>query len=268
MAVLIWDQTGERFFETGIDHGVFYPATGPGVAWNGLTSVDETPSGGEVESLYYDGDKYFDVVSSVDFQATISAYSAPPEFLNYDGQISLIPGLIATGQDRRARFGLSYRTKIGNDVDGDGHGYKLHIVYNLTASPSNRSNRSDDTNKNPLELQWQINAVPPTASTYKPTAHFIFDSTQLSAQMLADIEGWLYGTSIDDPILPPIADLLDILTAYSPLDIVPDTVNGLAGLVTTTGDGDLSTTATAGLLRALPYTRLTETATPGLFTWS
>lgn len=210
MTVLTWDAIGARLYETGVDRGVLYPSSGSGVVWNGLISVEETPSGGEVESFYYDGDKYMDVISSEDFQAAITAYSSPVEFLTADGLATLAPGLFATGQPRTT-FGVCYRTKIGNDVSAD-LGYKLHLIYNVTASPTQKQNRSNDTQQNPLELQWTINAVPPIASTYKSTAHFVINSIYANATKLANLEALLYGTVAVNAALPTQATVISTLT--------------------------------------------------------
>lgn len=211
MSRLEWNPVGERRFETGVSHGVLFPRVGPGVAWNGLISVNEAVSGGDVQSLYFDGVKYLDIVSNEDFQATLEAYSAPKEFAACDGSKTLSPGLFATQQPRKT-FGLSYRTLIGNDLEGIDFGYKLHIVYNCMASPATRSNQTvSGSVPTPAARSWTINAVPPEASTFKPTAHFVIDSTLVNRFMLEDLESYLYGRDGQDPALPTQADVINML---------------------------------------------------------
>lgn len=209
MSRLEWNLTGERFFETGVSHGVLFPRTGPGVPWNGLISVNEAVNGGEVESLYFDGVKYLDVIANEDFQATIEAFSSPKEFAACDGSKTLSPGLFATQQPRKP-FSFSYRTLIGNDLDSD-LGYKLHIVYNCMASPASRSSQTISGTPTPGSRSWTVNAVPPEASTYKPTAHFVIDSTQVNNFMLEDLESYLYGREGFEPALPTQEEVIAFL---------------------------------------------------------
>lgn len=216
MTQLVWHQSGQRFYETGVDRGVFYPRIGPGVAWNGLIAVNENSSGGDVEELYFDGIKYLDNLSSETFTATIEAYSAPSEFASYDGSKAIIPGVFAS-QQRRKSFGLSYRTLIGNDLDGTDYGYKIHLVYNATVSPASRSNQSMGGNVNPRTQQWSITTVPVPSILYKPTAHIVVNSTMVDPDMLEDLERYLYGRNTDepslisDPLLPSPSKLIEIL---------------------------------------------------------
>lgn len=210
MTALVWDKTGERFYEAGIERGVLYPVTGAGVAWNGLVSVEDN-SAAELQPLYFEGLKMLDLMGTEDFQGSITAYSAPAEFDISDGRKSLLTGLIATGQPRK-RFGLSYRTKLGNDTAGDSLGYKLHLLYNLTASPSDRNNQSDAEASNPIQLKWQIDGVPPAATTFKPTCHFVINSTKVNAAKLATLENLLYGTVSTSAGLPTQATVITTLT--------------------------------------------------------
>lgn len=210
MPRLEWSRNGEKLFETGVDRGVLYPQAGPGVAWVGLIAVNENVSGGDVESHYYDGVKYLDVVASEDFEATIEAFSAPREFAACDGTKQLSPGLFATQQPRKP-FGFSYRTLIGNDLEGVEFGYKLHLVYNCMASPAARSSQTLAGVPNLSTRSWTVNTVPPEASTFKPTAHFVIDSTLVDPFMLANLESYLYGRDGLDPILPSQAEVLTIL---------------------------------------------------------
>jgi hypothetical protein len=211
-----WNLPGERFFEAGVDRGVLYPKFGPGVPWNGLISVAEVISGGEVEPLYFNGIKYRDLVSAEDFQATIEAYAAPAEFAACDGQKTLSPGLFATQQPRQT-FGLCYRTGLGNDLQGTDYGYKLHLVYNCTAEPSGRTHQTTTATANASPRSWTINTVPPAASTFRPTAHLVIDSTLMDPYLLSEIEQILYGRDASDglaaasPYLPTVAEILSVL---------------------------------------------------------
>lgn len=217
MSRVEWNKPGERFFEAGVDRGVLYPRSGQGVAWNGLVSVSEDSSGGEVDSSYYDGVKYLDIVSYEDFEATLEAYSAPAEFGPCDGQKVLSPGLFVT-QQRRQSFGLCYRTLIGNDLVGTDYGYKLHIVYNCTAGPSGRSNKTIGQNPDVGTRSWAISTVPPPASNFRPTAHLVVDSTLVDPYLLEELETALYGRDATDELeelparLPTVSEIILILS--------------------------------------------------------
>ena len=212
-----WNKPGQRFFETGVDHGVLYPLGGAGVPWNGLVAVNEDSSGGDPESLYFDGVKYLDVVSAEDFQATLEAYSAPAEFNASDGIKALAPGLFVTQQPRKT-FGLSYRTLLGNDLRGQDYGYKLHIVYNCTASPAAKSNKTITNSISPDTRTWTINTVPPAATTFRPTAHLVIDSTQVDPYVMENLETVLYGRDETaslpavTPSLPSVEEIVLILS--------------------------------------------------------
>lgn len=203
MTALTWNDPGTRVFEDGLDRGVLYPNMEAGVAWAGLASIDENVVGGEQTPLYYEGTKYLDIIGGEDFQATISAYAAPREFDACDGTISLAPGLYAT-QQPRVTFGLSYRTRIGNDIKGLKLGYKIHVVYNATASPSSKTNKTLTNVAAPDARSWTIDTVPPDRGSLliKPTAHLIIDSRRSNPDALAMIEGLLYGTATTAPQLP------------------------------------------------------------------
>jgi hypothetical protein len=257
MTRLVWG-VQQRKFEAGVDRGVLYPEIGSGVAWNGLVSVVEGSDGGELSSFYFDGIKFLDYVSGRTFKATLTAYTAPNEFLPCVGEVSVVPGFILTKQNR-ARFGLSYRTQI----DGD-RGYKIHIVYNSLATPSGRAYSSLNDTATADPFQWNIDTVPAQDDgTFKPSAHFVFDSTVMPDASLAAIEAVLYGTDTSEPRLPTLDELFDLLIDLSSLVIVPDTIGGLAELID--GVGDLYRTRIPGVLRALPDTRLTETVVDGLY---
>lgn len=210
MTALAWDQTGERLYEAGADRAVLYPPSGPGVVWNGLVSVEEQVADSDPESYYYDGVKYCDWVLGEDYQATLTAFSAPKEFAACNGKANPQAGLYITRQPRTT-FGLSYRSKIGNDSDGIDHGYKLHIVWNATASPDAPVHKTVDESSDLDPKVWTINAVPPPADTYKPTAHFIVDSTEMASDILDAIEDILYGRGGEDPRLPDQDEVISLI---------------------------------------------------------
>lgn len=192
-----WDKTGERLYETGTDRGVLYVAEGTtypaGVAWNGLTGVDESPSGAEANAQYADNIKYLELRSAEEFSATVTAYTYPDEFEQCDGSAEPVDGMYI-GQQARKRFGLSYRTLIGNDVDGNEHGYILHLIYGATASPSQRSYTTVNDSPEPIEFSWEITTTPVNITGYKPVAHVRINSTKADSEKLAVLESVLYGT--------------------------------------------------------------------------
>jgi len=254
MTRLVWGDA-QRKYEAGVDRGVFYPENSPGVVWNGLISIDEAVVGAELNSYYFDGIKYIDLVSSSTYQATLTAFWAPEEFSDSLGDLAVVPGFILTRQGR-TRFGLSYRTLSDED------GYKLHVVYNATAVPTSRSHNSltDSTDLSPRS--WTIDAVPLRSTTHRPSAHFIFDSTKMDPLALSVIEEVLYGTESSPARLPGLEEILG-LTDLTTVIVIPELVTGLAELAP--GSGDLYRTSIPGLLRALPGTRLYETSTIGLY---
>lgn len=210
MTRINWSASGERFFESGVDRGVLYTAGNPGVPWVGLISISESSNGGEPTPLYFDGIKYRNLAGAEEFEASLTALSSPSEFDDCVGFKTLAPGLIATQQPRK-EFGLSYRTLIGNDVDGYGHGYKIHLVYNALASPSQRDYKSQSNSPDPANFNWNIStrAIPVVNS--KHTAHLIVDSRDISAALLQDVEDVLYGTESTAPEMPTVAELIAIL---------------------------------------------------------
>lgn len=216
MSRMNWGNTGERFFETGVDRGVLYPANEDGVPWNGLTSVEESPSGGEARPYYQDGEKFLNIAAREEFEATIEAFSSPAEFGPCDGTASIQKGLFVTQQPRRA-FGLSYRTKVGNDLDGPDHAYKIHLVYNALAAPSSRANGTLTNSPEATTLSWSITTLPPSFTGYKPTAHLIVDSRTTPKALLAAVEDILYGSDIADGRLPMPSELLSMFQSEGPL---------------------------------------------------
>ena len=218
MAKITWDQTGERLYETGVDHGVLYPygsseaPYGTGVAWNGLTSVSENPSGAEPSPIYADNIKYVNLMSAEEFGATIEAYTYPPEFAECDGSKELAPGVYA-GQQARKTFGLCYRTKIGNDVDGEDHGYKLHLIYGALAAPSERSYSTINDSPEAITFSWEVTTTPVEVTGGKPTACITIDSTKVDGTKLADLEKILYGDGAAGPKLPLPDEVVNTLKA-------------------------------------------------------
>ena len=207
MAVLTWDQTGEKTYETGVQKGVLYPMDGAvygkGVAWNGLTAVNETPSGAESTKLYADDIKYLDIRSAEEFGATIEAYSSPEEFDACDGTAELADG-VNIGQQNRKGFGFCYRSTIGNDTEYNNYGYKLHIIYGLTASPSERSYSTVNDSPEAATLSWEVSSTPVNVAGFKPTSIVTINSKKINPQALKEIEDALYGTiEVEPKILLP-----------------------------------------------------------------
>lgn len=196
MSKLIWDQTGERLYETGVKNGVLYiPTNGvynKGVAWNGLTAVTESPSGAEATALYADDIKYLSLMSTEEFGATVEAYTYPDEFAQCDGSASLAKGA-SIGQQPRKTFGLSYKTTVGNDVDGNDYGYKLHLIYGALAAPSEKAYSTINDSPEAITFSWEITTTPVNVTGYKPTASITIDSTKADAEKLAALEKILYG---------------------------------------------------------------------------
>lgn len=214
MTRLEWGVVGERFYETGVDRGVLYVTDGDGVAWNGLVSVSEAPTGGESRPYYLDGVKYLNLSSGEEFEATIEAYTYPDEFIQCEGTAAIQNGLFVTQQSKKA-FGLAYRTRIGNDVNGTDHGYKIHLVYNALAGPSPRGNLTISDTAEAFNFTWQITTKPPSTREFKPASHFIIDSRETPGDLLAILEDILYGASGTSPRLPSVSELLFIFNSYN-----------------------------------------------------
>lgn len=210
---LDWDSVGERFFETGVDQGVLYVGTADGVPWNGLVSVSESPSGATLSEYYIDGIKYLQLLAAEEFVATIEAYTYPDEFNACDGVLSAGNGLSVTHQ-RRQSFSLSYRTKVGNDVNGIDLGYKIHVVYNALAAPSQRQHGSIGESIDPLHFSWQISTKPPDFAGFKPTAHMVIDSRDTPSDLLSQIEDILYGSTSSAPRIPSADELIFLFNSY------------------------------------------------------
>lgn len=208
MAKIVWDEVGKRFYETGVNHGVLFvydsstKAYGNGVAWNGLTAVNENPSGAESNPQYADNIKYLDLISSEQFGATIEAFYYPDEFEECDGTKEIKPGITATQQNRKM-FAFSYRSELGNDTDGNDYGYKLHIVYGAKAAPSAKSRSTINDSPEAAAFSWEVSTTPVAVNTegFKPTSHIVIDSTKSDPAILTKIEETLYGSATKEPTL-------------------------------------------------------------------
>lgn len=198
MSAIVWDQAGQKTYETGVDHGVLYDVNSSGeyvdgVAWNGLTAVTESPSGAENTDLYADNIKYLILKSAEQFGGTITAYTYPEEFEKHDGSADLSTG-VKIGQQSRTPFGLCYRTQIGNDTDGNDHGYKLHLIYGASANPSERNYQTINDSPEAIEFSWEFSTTPVNVTGHKPTACVTIDSTKVTSTKLKALEAVLYGT--------------------------------------------------------------------------
>ena len=216
MSKIVWDQTGERLYETGVNHGVLYiPASGvysKGVAWNGLTAVTESPSGAEATALYADDIKYLNLMSTEEFACTIEAYTYPDEFAECDGSASLVAG-VNIGQQPRKTFGLCYRTTIGNDTDSNAHGYKLHMVYGCLAAPSEKAYATINDSPEAITFSWEVSTTPVNVTGHKPTALLTIDSTKADPAKLAALEKILYGDTEAEPRLPLPDEIATLMAA-------------------------------------------------------
>lgn len=219
MAKLVWDKTGDRLYETGVKNGVLYiPTAGvysKGVAWNGLTAVTESPSGAEPTALYADDIKYLSLMSTEEFGATIEAYTYPDEFAACDGSAELADGVMI-GQQKRSTFGLCYKTTLGNDTEGNDHGYKLHIIYGALAAPSEKAYASINDSPEAITFSWEITTTPVNVTGAKPTASLVIDSTKADPSKLAALEDILYGKDGDsatEPRLPLPDEIKSLMTA-------------------------------------------------------
>lgn len=216
MSKIVWDAVGEHIFETGVRNGVLYlkdaqGAYSTGVAWNGLTSVSESPEGAEPTDLYADDIKYLTLMSAENFKATIEAYTYPDEFAECDGSATIANG-VTIGQQSRKPFGLCYRTSIGNDTDGNEHGYKLHIVYGCLASPSEKQYSTINDSPEAITFSWEVSTTPVNVNGKKPTATLIIDSTKVDKSKLTALEAILYGSESVEPRLPLPDEIATLMT--------------------------------------------------------
>lgn len=223
MSTLTWDQVGERLFETGVSKGVLYKADGFGVAWNGLIAVDDAVSENS-EPVYFDGVKFNDIITPGDFAAVIRAFTYPDEFLEYEGTLEDQDGFFLLNQPH-SRFGLSYQTINGDDINGIAAGYKVHILYNLVALPSTKSYKTLGENVEPIEFEWNLTGIPEELEGFRPTVHVVFDSSKMDLYLLADLESILYGEGVGDLLITNHHN--GTWSAFSPDE----------GIITDNGDG-------------------------------
>lgn len=216
MTALVWDATGEHFYETGVDHGVLYiPTEGvysKGVAWNGLTGVTESPSGAESNPQYADNIKYLNLISAEEWAGTIEAFTYPDEFAACNGEKQLVAG-VTVGQQSRSTFGMSYRTKIGNDTDGSDHAYKIHLLYGLTAAPSEKAYTTVNDSPEAVTFSWEASSVPVNVNGMLPTSSITIDSRTADPTKLAKLEKILYGGEEAEPRLPLPDEVKTLMTA-------------------------------------------------------
>ena len=216
MATLTWDVQGERYYETGVSKGVLYPFKegkySKGVAWNGLTAVNENPSGAEPTPLYADNIKYLNLLSNEEFAATVEAYTYPDEFAECDGSAKLAAG-VSVGQQKRIPFGLSYVTKLGNDTDGQDHGYKIHLIYGALAKPTQKNYATINDNPEAITFSWELSTTPVAVPNMRPTACITIDSTKVTPENLKKIEDKLYGKDSEEATLPTPAELATLIAA-------------------------------------------------------
>jgi len=259
MTQLTWDKSGERYYETGVDRGVLYIPNSQGnyvngYAWNGLTAVTESPSGAESNPQYADNIKYLNLISTEEFGGTIEAFTYPDEFGQCDGTAAPTPGVLV-GQQSRKIFSLSYRTKLGNDLDGQDYGYKLHLVYGALAAPSEKAYATVNDSPEAITFSWEFTTTPVEVGQiagvdYKPTATLVIDSTKVDADALSTLEEFLYGTEGSDPRLPDPEEVIAIFTG-TVLVVTPtepdydDTTNtmtipSIAGVTYYDGDTELA----------------------------
>lgn len=215
MSKIIFDNTGEKIYETGVDHCVLFVRDGntyqTGVAWNGITAINESPSGAEATPIYADNIKYLNIVSGEDFGATIEAYTYPDEFTECDGSAEIIEG-VKIGQQTRKPFALCYRTLIGNDVAGTGHGYKLHFIYNAQAAVSAKNYKTINESPEAMSFSWEISTTPEVVEGFKPTATVTVDSTKVDSQKLKALEDKIYGSETSEPTMPTISEIVSLLS--------------------------------------------------------
>ena len=216
MSKLFWDQTGDRLYETGVKQGVLYVqeagAYPKGVACNGLTAVTESPSGAEATALYADDIKYLNLMSAEEFGATIEAYTYPDEFAACNGEAELAGGVLL-GQQKRKAFGLCYRTTVGNDTDGNDHGYKLHIIYGAMAAPSEKAYATINDSPEAITFSWELTTTPVAVNGFKPTASIVIDSTKADEAKLAALEAVLYGSESEEARLPLPDEIATMMAA-------------------------------------------------------
>lgn len=217
MAELTWDNVGERTFETGLDRGVLYMPDGSAVPWNGLVSITEKNEK-ESSPVYYDGQKINDLVTLGDFSASMKAITYPDEFAILEGLVSLSDGVYLGDQAPQA-FGLCYRTRLGNDVDGPEAGYKIHLLYNVTAVPVDKTYSTNSQTTSPVEFEWDIYAIPEDLVGFRPSAHLVINSLDINPNLLSYLEARLYGDAVTDPELPPMQEFVEFIDEWYVISI-------------------------------------------------
>lgn len=214
MAKISWSNPGDRIFEAGVDRGVLYVGTDPGVPWTGLVSVNQGQSGGEAKPRYLDGVKIGNRMTPEEFEATIEAFTYPLEFEVCDGTARIDNGL-RLGQQKRKAFGMTYRTKVGNDLEGLSHGYKIHFLYNLKAEPSDHGHKTLTNETSPVTFTWKVTSRPQRIAGHRPSAHFWIDSRDVPAELLQILEDVIYGTDLLAPRLPTAAELIFMFDSFA-----------------------------------------------------
>lgn len=245
MAILEWDKTGERYIESGVSKGVLYRINSdgeykPGVAWNGLTSVNESPDGADPNELWADNIKYAVLYSAETFGFTIEAFTYPPEFEACDGSAEPVSGVFI-GQQKRQGFGFCYRTEIGNDTGNtDDDGYKLHLIYNCMAQPSDRDYETINDSPDAIQLSWECTTTPINVTGYKPTSTILLDSRKVDPAFMTTIEEALYGTASSQPYMPTPNQILELMAGspYTEVDTTEESITNpySAGLYSKIGD--------------------------------
>lgn len=222
MARLMWDNTGERYYETGVRNAVLYlydsaaKSYNKGVAWNGISSISESPSGAEANAIYADDTKYLELISNEEFGMTVEAYTYPDEWMECDGSKEILTGMVM-GQQSRRMFGMSYRTTLGNDVDGNDYGYKLHLVYGCRATPSERGYSTINDSPEAISFSWEVTTTPVNVDQAKPISIITIDSTKFGKTNMTRLEGILYGSETEEARLPLPNELISMFR-----DSVPD----------------------------------------------
>jgi hypothetical protein len=219
MTAIVWDAAGERLYQSGVDHGVLYLHDGTWAPWNGLIDIEEG-SNSELKSFYLDGVKYLETLSPGDFIGKLKAYTYPDAFDSVNGMVSVAPGLTYYEQPPMS-FSLSYRTKVGNDLDGEEHAYKIHVLYNVLANPdTNTFESANDGGPQPIEFTWSLTGTPPKPDKYRPTVHISMDSRTTPPEIMTMLENTLYGTASINPSLPSITDISELFGYLGALIIV------------------------------------------------
>lgn len=217
---LVWDKTGERYYETGVKNCALYIQNADGsypkgIAWNGITGITESPSGAEASPIYADDIKYLNLISAEEFGATVEAYTYPDEFAECDGSAEIAPG-VSIGQQVRKTFGLAYKTTLGNDVAGNEFGYKLHLIYGCKAAPSEKAYATINDSPEAIAFSWELSTTPVSVEGFKPTANITIDSTKVEAAKLKALEDVLFGTDAIAPRLPLPDEVVSIISAETP----------------------------------------------------